>query len=314
VERALDGETMKDFDWLILSTLYSCKNISRTAESLFTSQPNLTKRLHLIEKELRVQIVTRSTRGITFTPLGEQLALKAGEISRLIDETKKQTGKMNKGYNTIKLAAPNSFTRNELPDILNKFQQENEGVIFDLRTCLSNEIVILMKRGEIEVGFVHGNMDLGRNSIFLFKEILYVFSKDKISMEELPERPHIEYVRSPLTSIIINDWWESRFLKPLNTFLKVAHGDICRKLVSQGLGFAFFFGNNFTESDTHLNRIIAMRDNTPVSKETWMIYNKFSRRRSIVNKFIDFIRKWKNIHKNVELVNPYQDVPHSVGN
>ncbi len=61
-------------DWYILQTLYQEQNITKTAETLYLSQPALTKRLRQIEKEFGVQIVQRGSRGVHFTPQGEYLA------------------------------------------------------------------------------------------------------------------------------------------------------------------------------------------------------------------------------------------------
>lgn len=287
---------MRDFDWLILSTLYSNNNISKTAEELFTSQPNITKRLRNIEEELKVQIVVRSARGVTFTPKGEYLAKRSGEILQLIEETKKQINSAdNDNQIVIKVAAPNSFTRNELPNIMKQYRQKNNQVEFHLITCLSNEIPTLMNRGEIDVGFVHNCLDFREESVLLFQEALFIVSRGKIAIENLPSYPLIDYIRSPATSKIITDWWQSRFSAKPNVLLRVSHGDICCELIRKGLGFGFFFGNNFMENDTSLERTIVIDErDSPVTRETWMIYNKFGYRRVVVRNFVKFINEWKD--------------------
>jgi DNA-binding transcriptional LysR family regulator len=67
---------MEDRDWLILQELYRMKNITKAAQELYMSQPALTSRLQHIEREFNVRIVTRSTKGIRFTPEGEYLVKK----------------------------------------------------------------------------------------------------------------------------------------------------------------------------------------------------------------------------------------------
>lgn len=295
---------MKDFDWKLLTTLYLYKNISKTAELLFTSQPNLTKRLKLIEEELGVQIVIRSSKGVNFTHQGEYIAMRAAEIINLIDETKNQITDISNSNGTIKIAAPNSFTRNELPSIINQFKQRYKQVNFQLSTCLSNEIPVLLRRGDVEVGFVHGNLNFNNESFLLFHEILFIVSKNQIDIVDLPSKSQIDYVRSPMTSKIINNWWYSHFEYPPNIILRVSHGDICRELVCSGLGYGFFFGNNFIDKNSELNRIIAMKDkNTPISRETWVIYNKPSFQRVVVRNFINFIREWKDFHETTSVLN-----------
>lgn len=289
---------MRDFDWLILSTLYSNNNISKTAEKLYSSQPNITKRLRKIEEEMKMEIVVRSARGVTFTPKGEFLAKRADAILQLIEETKRQTQQIgSKNQGIIKIAAPNSFTRNELPNIMMQYRQKNNHVQFHLINCLSNEIPSLIDRREVDVGFVHGHLDSHEESVFLFHETLFVVSREKITISDLPSHPQIDYIRSTLTSKIINEWWQGHFSTKRNVLLRVSHGDICCELIRKGLGFGFFFGNNFIGNDSNLNRMIAMRDaENPEIRETWMIFNKLNARRVAVRNFVEFIKGWKEQH------------------
>ena len=62
---------MNDIDWKLISTLYDNPNITRTADILYTTQPTVSKRLQQIEEEFGVQIVIRSSKGVSFTPEGE---------------------------------------------------------------------------------------------------------------------------------------------------------------------------------------------------------------------------------------------------
>lgn len=54
---------MNERDWHILKVLHEHRNITKTAQSLYISQPSLTKRIQQIEKEFNLKIVERGTRG-----------------------------------------------------------------------------------------------------------------------------------------------------------------------------------------------------------------------------------------------------------
>ena len=45
----LGGKGMEERDWLIIKTLYEQKNVTKTAEKLYLSQPTLTARIKHIE-------------------------------------------------------------------------------------------------------------------------------------------------------------------------------------------------------------------------------------------------------------------------
>ena len=56
-------------------------NISAAAESLYTSQPGISKQLRLLEEELGVELFSRNGKHLTeVTPVGQQIIAKAGKI------------------------------------------------------------------------------------------------------------------------------------------------------------------------------------------------------------------------------------------
>ena len=85
MEREAGGAGMDERDWKIISLLYKHKNITKTANELYISQPALTGRIKQIEQDLGVPILNRSNRGVEFTPHGVFVAEFAnhllGEIS-----------------------------------------------------------------------------------------------------------------------------------------------------------------------------------------------------------------------------------------
>lgn len=54
-----------------------CRSFSQAAQNLFISQPNLTKYIASMEKELGVKLFDRTTRRVDLTEAGERLLLKA---------------------------------------------------------------------------------------------------------------------------------------------------------------------------------------------------------------------------------------------
>ena len=71
---------MDTFDWRLLKVLHETHNITKASQSLYLSQPTLTKRLQQIESEFETELFVRHSRGITFTPKGLLLVEKATHI------------------------------------------------------------------------------------------------------------------------------------------------------------------------------------------------------------------------------------------
>ena len=65
-------------------------NVSATAQSLFTSQPGISKQIRLLEDELGVEIFARSGKHLTHvTPAGEAILDLAGEMLRKSEAIKR---------------------------------------------------------------------------------------------------------------------------------------------------------------------------------------------------------------------------------
>jgi len=126
---------MDDRDWLILKSLYIYNNISKTAQSLYISQPALTKRIKQIEKEFQVPIIERGTRGVRFTAEGEYLAKCADEMIERIRQMKETVWNMNQEVvGTIRLGVSNFFAKNMLPKILRLFKDRYPRVDYKVIT------------------------------------------------------------------------------------------------------------------------------------------------------------------------------------
>ncbi len=61
-------------------------NVSATAQSLYTSQPGISKQIRLLEDELGVEVFARSGKHLTHvTPAGEAILEAAGEVLRKVE-------------------------------------------------------------------------------------------------------------------------------------------------------------------------------------------------------------------------------------
>src|SRR5690625_7079457 len=89
-------------DWLILQKLSQYKNITKTAEKLFMSQPALTARIKKIENYFQVPLIIRHRRGIQFTSEGEYLVNWSFKILKQ-NEDRKST-RLNSSHVAISYA------------------------------------------------------------------------------------------------------------------------------------------------------------------------------------------------------------------
>lgn len=282
---------MKDSDWAILDMLYREPNITKAADLLFMTQPSLTKRLQQIEKEFSTTIAIRNPKGIVLTAQGEYLAIKAGEMLRKFKEIQQKVMEMNDGNKgTLKLGVTNSYGRFQLPYLLNQYKTMYSNINFEIRSGLSSDILRMVSLKELNIGFIRGDHEFEGIKHLISVDPSYIVSKKEIRLEDLPHIPRIEYQIDPLTVKLVDHWWSEHFTMPPLKGLVVNHGDTCREMIANGLGYGIFFVPEFIEGSVGLYKLpMLTKDNNPFTRNTWMICNSDSSKIPFVKNFIDFV-------------------------
>jgi len=111
--------------------------VSATAQSLFTSQPGISKQIRLLEDELGVEIFARSGKHLTHvTDVGETIIEMAGQILRQVDTIKQVAQEFsNEKEGNLSIATTHTQARYALPAVISDFRNRN--VAFDLVTDLA---------------------------------------------------------------------------------------------------------------------------------------------------------------------------------
>mgnify|MGYP000927889099 CR=1 FL=1 len=102
-------------------------NVSATAQSLFTSQPGISKQIRLLEDELGVEVFARSGKHLThITPAGEVILELAGEMLRKADAIKRVAQEFSdERSGTLSIATTHTQARYVLPEIIQRFMRQD---------------------------------------------------------------------------------------------------------------------------------------------------------------------------------------------
>lgn len=181
-------------------------NITKAAEKLHIAQPHLSNQLKLIEDELGVKLLERSTRKIKLTNAGEMLLHRAKQVLELMDTTIKELKDFNEGLQgTLSIGTISSAGDILLPNVIYNFHQQYPGINFHIRECNTHEILELLNTGVIEVGIIRTplNSEL-YESILLSNEPMIAIASEKlfwsdnpkcINMKELAGKPLLVHCR-----------------------------------------------------------------------------------------------------------------------
>lgn len=180
-------------------------SISRAAEKLHIAQPYLSRQLKLLEEELGITLIERTTRKFHVTEAGRILSYRAKQILDLSEATVKELQDLGVGIKgTLSIGCLSSAIETILTKKICDFHKIYEDVDFEIRQCSTPEILELLKRGLIEIGIIRGpsNSDLFETISMPIEPMVAVVSEhafsvagEKISFEQLADKPLLVHRR-----------------------------------------------------------------------------------------------------------------------
>lgn len=286
---------MRDFDWKILSTLYRTKNITKTAELLFITQPTLTRRLQQIEAELGVVLILRTNKGVSFTPEGKLVALKSAEILSTIEDIKAIIAKTNNGFTgTLRLGAPNSYVHFVLPQLMEAFARQYPDIHVEIHTNLSHELLKDLEAKELDVSFIRGDITTALEKRLLSNDQICIISKRPLDLQELPKTPQIAYTKENSIIKATNRWWRERFKEPPLINFRVHTGDACLQMVKHDLGYGIFSDSHYYNPQDGLHAFpLEFMDGSRFCRKSWIVYDRDELHNPLLTLFLEFVDKIK---------------------
>lgn len=277
--------------WKVIAELRRTTNITHAADRLAMTQPALSKRLQLIERELGTRLVERTSKGITFTPQGEYVAREAEKaLAHLAEMQWTLLTFKDHRTGTIRLGMTNSFVRYTLPPYLRAYKAENPGVDFSVSTGVSSEIVDKVERGDIQVGFICGDISGNFGRLQIGTEQACLVNGESLRLEDLPEKPQIAYLSDPFATKMLDEWWFGHFGQPPKIGIRANHGDTCLEMIANGLGYGIFLSPKFLDENRPLFRMpLFHKDGRPFSRSLWMIWKDKHAEPPLIGRFLSFV-------------------------
>lgn len=281
---------MESRDWTILKVLFEQKNITKTAELLYISQPALTKRLQQMEKNFGVQIVQRGRRGVHFTPQGEYLVKCADEMLTKLQEINDNITNMDdKVVGTLRLGATYLITRTRIPRLLKLFKEKYPDVEFKVTTGWSEDVYQSLVNHDVQIALLRGGYKWQEGKRLLFQEPLLLASEKEINIEDLPNLPRIDYESDYKLREMIDNWWTDHFSVPPLISMTVDKSDTCKEMIENGLGYAIVPGYVLNDSNDLFKMKLTDNKGNPIVRNTWMFYHEESLNLKLVRAFVEFV-------------------------
>jgi len=144
-------------------------NVSTTAESLFTSQPGISKQVRMLEDELGVQIFHRSGKHLTeITPAGQAIIRIAGEILDKVENVRRIAEEFSdKERGTLSIATTHTQARYALPSVIQRFISRYPEVSLHMHQGTPVQISELASKGTVDFAIATEALELFENLIMM---------------------------------------------------------------------------------------------------------------------------------------------------
>ena len=226
-------------------------NVSATAQSLFTSQPGISKQIRLLEDELGVEIFARSGKHLThITPVGETIVQMAGEILREVDTIKQVAQEYsNEKSGSLSLATTHTQARYALPPVIEGFRDSYPDVALHMNQGSPTQIAELAATGAVDFAIATEGLELfsdlimmpcyrwNRSVVAPQGHPLVERARDtgELRLEDLAGQPIVTYVFGFTGRSRLDDAFSSAGLRP-NVVFTATDTDVIKTYVRLGLG------------------------------------------------------------------------------
>jgi LysR family cys regulon transcriptional activator len=222
-------------------------NVSEAAESLFTSQPGVSKQVKLLEDELGVAIFERSGKRFTgLTEPGKAVLAIAERILREAENLKRASAEFATGQSgRLVLAATHTQARYALPVVVRDFVARHPDVKLEMHQGSPVQIAEWVMAGEADIGIATEALDQYPQLITLpvrqWSHCVIapaghpILESRPLSLQELGKWPLITYDTAFTGRSRINRAFERIGVEP-NVALTALDADVIKTYVSLGLG------------------------------------------------------------------------------
>ncbi len=223
------------------------QSISKAAEALFVTQPNLSRQMQNLEKEIGKTLFIRGTKKITLTETGRLLRKRAEEIIQLYDQTEAElTAPTTDISGDIYIGGGESYVMGLIAKAAREVRKDHPDVKYRLFSGDSATVSERLDKGLIDFGIFIEPFDLSKYDFLrlplcdtwgvLMRKDSPLAEKEFITPEDLWDKPLIRSQQS-LGKSAVTDWFQ-RSTEELNivaTYNLLYNASL---LVEQGLGYA----------------------------------------------------------------------------
>nr|WP_086938809.1 HTH-type transcriptional regulator CysB [Thaumasiovibrio occultus] len=222
-------------------------NVSATAESLYTSQPGISKQVCMLEDELGVQVFERNGKHLTkVTPAGQEIVKIAQDILARVDSIRAVAGEFtHPERGKLNIATTHTQARYALPHVIQNFTQRYPQVSLHMLQGTPSQISESLGKGNVDFAIATEALHLYEDMVLLpcyhwNRSVLVrkdhpLAHASKLSIADLAKFPLVTYVFGFTGQSELDEAFNTAGFKPQIVFT-ATDADVIKTYVRMGMG------------------------------------------------------------------------------
>ena len=217
-------------------------SFSKAAEDLYTSQPNVSRQIAVLEGELGLPLFLRVGNRVALTDAGrmvEDYAQRTFELTDGLIRALNELEGLERGY--LRLAAGSTSGLYLLPQAMAGFQRQHPGLEVTLYVSNSQEALARVVRGETDIAFVDAPLSAPAVQVqpYATDELVLVATPGRASgLERLDGETLLVRELGSGTRQVTDEALAQWDAKPARQIV-VNHSEALKQAVMAGMGLAF---------------------------------------------------------------------------
>lgn len=174
------------------------RTITAAARRLHIAQPPLSQQLKALERELGVQLISRSRKGLELTEAGQALYRHATMLLKQMEAAEQIVRDIGGGtQGTLKIGV-NTLSDRRLPDWLRAFRASRPDMRYKIHQNDSRQLCKLVKERDIELALIRLPLDLQEYCVHPFPAEPFYFLAGRSFQPSRPELTLQDIASAPL--------------------------------------------------------------------------------------------------------------------
>lgn len=222
-------------------------SISKAAKLLHVTQPGLSMQIQTLEKELQVDLLIRSNKGVELTEAGRILFDYADAILSLQDNAERDLKSLKNARKQLLIGSCKTVGEYALPCSIYIYKHENKNVDVNLEISNTDTVIKKLLDRSINIGIIQGKVkEANLKTLKITSDKLLLVTalpimREYISIDELKKLPIVIREKGSGSRKTIEYYLQAKQvnLSELNVLYELNSMEAIKSSVVAGKGFAF---------------------------------------------------------------------------